>query len=68
MRRLRLSGRRPPTSGMNFVSARSNFEKFSAQETAFGRVFFVSFPELTRSASIQLNERVSLQGHAKAIA
>ena len=67
MRRLRLSGRRPPTSGMNFVSARSNFEKFSAQETAFGRVFF-SFPELTRSASIQLNERVSLQGHAKAIA
>jgi hypothetical protein len=53
---------------MNFVSARSNFEKFSAQETAFGRVFFVSFPELTRSASIQLNERVSLQGHAKAIA
>jgi hypothetical protein len=31
-------------------------------------VILLSVPELTRSASVQLNERVSLQGHAKAIA
>jgi hypothetical protein len=61
MRRLRSSGRRPPTSGMNFVSARSNSEKFSAQETDFGQSFCLVVPELMRSAYIKLNERVLLQ-------
>ena len=60
MRRLRSSGRRPPTSGMNFVSARSNFEKFSAQETALGRVFFVFVSRINPQRSIQLTDRVSL--------
>jgi hypothetical protein len=61
MRCLRSSGRRPPTSRMNFVSARSNSEKFSAQEAVFGRSFCLVVPELIRSARVQLNERVLLQ-------
>jgi hypothetical protein len=31
------------------------------RETAFGRSFCLAVPELTRSADIKLNERVSLQ-------
>jgi hypothetical protein len=37
-------------------------------EPGFSCPLRLAVPELTRSASIQLNKRVSLQGHAKAIA